>query len=465
MRPGGLVVKIYLYSVLMLLVVVAVVLATVSLTSNARKQDLILISEHLVVDMAQRRNDPVILQGDVTRLKKVWRTKISLYSVEGGGGTEGAPGASGSLIATTVDPPLPLPSPERLAGLAHEDTLELEDSPYLFAHAVREHGQLVAIGIARHDPPPSLGRVLLPPLCVLLLVLVVISVLFARHLATPLQAVARAADRFGHGEMTVRVRTDRGDEIGVVARAFDDMADRVARLIGSQQELMANVSHELQTPLSRIRVAVELMSDGDTSRAEEMLTEIIQDLEELEQLIDDVMTLARLDLTRAGAEGLGHRVRRERVQLSELIGRSCDRFRALHDTHLLVAEVPPGLPALDADPVLLRRAIDNVLDNARKYSPPGSSIVLSVEARPEATKVAILDHGIGIDPKDLDKVFTPFFRTDRSRARETGGVGLGLALARRVVEAHGGRIGLASSVGVGTTVTIELRTRREEAGA
>jgi two-component system OmpR family sensor kinase len=452
MRPGGLVVKIYLYSVLMLLVVVAVVLATVSLTSNARKQDLILISEHLVVDMAQRRHDPVILQGDVTRLKKVWRTKISLYSLESG--------TEGSLIATTVDPPLPLPAAERLAGLAHQDTLELEESPYLFAHAVREHGQLVAVGIARHDPPPSLGRVLLPPLCVLLLVLVVISVLFARHMATPLQAVARAADRFGHGEMTVRVRVpaDRRDEIGVVARAFDDMADRVARLIGSQQELMANVSHELQTPLSRIRVAVELMSDGDTSRAEEMLTEIIQDLEELEQLIDDVMTLARLDLTRAGAEAMGHRVRRERVQLSELIARSCDRFRALHDTHPLVAEVPPGLPAVEADPVLLRRAIDNVLDNARKYSPPGSSIVLSVDARPEATKVAILDHGIGIDPADLDKVFTPFFRTDRSRARETGGVGLGLALARRVVEAHGGRIGLSSSVGVGTTVTIELRT-------
>jgi signal transduction histidine kinase len=446
---GGLVVKIYLYSVLMLLVVVAVVLAAVSLTSNARKQDLILISEHLVVDMAQRRNDPVILQGDVTRLKKVWRTKISLYSAEGA--------AAGSLIATTVDPPLPLPAPARLAGLAHQDTIELEESPYLFAHAVRERGQVVAIGIARHDPPPSLGRVLLPPLFVLLLVLVVISVLFARHMATPLQAVARAAESFGHGQMTVRVRTDRRDEIGVVARAFDDMADRVARLIGSQQELMANVSHELQTPLSRIRIAVELMSDGDTSRAEEMLTEIIQDLEELEQLIDDVMTLARLDLTRAGAEGLGHRVRRERVQLSELIARSCDRFRALHDTHPLVADVPPGLPALDADPVLLRRALDNVLDNARKYSPPGSSIVLSVDARPDATTVAILDHGIGIDPADLEKVFTPFFRTDRSRARETGGVGLGLALARRVVEAHGGRIGLASSVGVGTTVTIELR--------
>jgi two-component system OmpR family sensor kinase len=446
-RPGGLVVKIYLYSVLMLMVVVGVILAAIALTSNARKQDLILISEHLVVDMAQRRHDPVILEGDVARLKKVWRTKISLYAPEG------------RLIATTVDPPLPLPPASVLAPLAHQDTLEIAELH--FAHAVREDGHIVAIGIARHDPPPSLGRVLLPPLSLLLLVLVAIAVLFARHLATPLSAVARAADRFGHGEMTVRLRSERGDEIGVVARAFDDMADRVARLVGSQQELMANVSHELQTPLSRIRVAVELMSDGDAARAEEMLTEIIQDLEELEKLIDDVMTLARLDLTRAGAEALGHRVRRERVSLSELVTRSCDRFRALHDTHPLAAAVPDGLPAVDADPVLLRRAIDNILDNARKYSPPGSAIELTAVARPDATVIAIQDHGIGIEPKDLDKVFTPFFRTDRSRARETGGVGLGLALARRVVEAHGGTIHLASRVGVGTTVTLELHTPGE----
>ncbi len=443
-RPGGLVVKIYLYSVLMLAVVVAVMLTAAALTNNARRKDLLLISEHLVVDMAQRRNDPVILNGDVERLRKVWRTKVSLYFPDG------------RLIATTVDPPLPFLTAAGLRDLDGHD--EIEVSPWRFAHAVREHGQLVAVGIAHHDVPPSLGQVMLLPMAVLLILLVVISLLFTRHLATPLQAVASAAERFGHGDMSIRLHTTRRDEIGAVGRAFDDMADRVGRLVASQQELMANVSHELQTPLSRIRVAVELMTDGDTSRAEEMLTEIIQDLEELETLIENVMTLARLDLTRAAGEGLRHRVRRERVQLSDLIGRSCDRFRALHDTHALVAQIPAGLPALEADPVLLRRAIDNILDNARKYSPEGSKIELSVDAQPESTTVAIADHGIGIEPGDLDKVFTPFFRTDRSRARETGGVGLGLALARRVVEAHGGKIGLHSVVGSGTVVTIELRT-------
>jgi two-component system, OmpR family, sensor kinase len=437
----GLVVKIYLYSVLMLTMVVVVVLAFSALTSKERRKDLVLISEHLVVDMAQRRNDPVILHGDVERLRKVWRTKVSLYYPDG------------RLIATTVEPPLPLPESVRRARGAPD---VIEYAPWNFAHFVREGGELVAIGIAHHDVPPSLWRVLLLPMALLLLVAAFISLRFARTLATPLQEVAGAAERFGRGDMSIRTRTQRRDEIGAVGRAFDDMADRVARLVGSQQELMANVSHELQTPLSRIRVAVELMSDGDTSRAEEMLTEIIQDLEELEKLIDDVMTLARLDLTRAAGSNLAHRVRREPVALSELVMRSCDRFRALHDTHPLQIELPPDLPTLDADPVLLRRAFDNVLDNARKYSPKGSPIEVRATRQDGATRIAIVDHGIGIEAADLDKVFTPFFRTDRSRTRETGGVGLGLALSRRVVEAHGGSIALASQVGAGTTVTLAL---------
>jgi two-component system OmpR family sensor kinase len=439
----GLVVKIYLYSVVTLVLVVGVIIAFGQLSEQARHNDFLLISEHLVVDMAQRRNDPVILEGDVTRLRKVWRTKVSLYWPDG------------RVIASTVDPPLPLPDPGTLHRLEHDASIEIE--PWRFLHAVREDGKMVAIGISHSVAPPSFLVAITPALAVVLALLVAVSVLFARHLAVPLQSLVAATQRFGEGELAIRVRSDRRDEIGAVARAFDTMADRVGRLVASQRELMANVSHELQTPLSRIRVAVELMTGGDASRAEEMLNEIMQDLEELEQLIDDVMTLARLDLSRGQKGGLVPRPRSETVALSELLARSCQRFRALHDTHTLVAQVPAGLPTLpDADPVLLRRVFDNVLDNARKYSPEGSAIELTARVEGDTCRVTIVDHGIGIDAGDVDKVFTPFFRSDRSRARETGGVGLGLALARRVVESHGGRIALSSQVGQGTTVTIEI---------
>jgi two-component system, OmpR family, sensor kinase len=443
-KTRGLVVKIYLFSIITLMVTAAVLLAFTAMSTTERRRDVMLISEHIVVDMAQRRADPANLRGDVDRLRPARKIKVSLYD------------PSGRLIASTAEPPLALPPLERLRELDTVPAIETE--PWVFVHAVREGDRVVAYGVARNQVPPSLGLLLARSLGLLLAFLAAIAVLFARHLARPLQSVVDAAERFGRGDLSTRTRTDRRDEIGAVGRAFDHMADRVSRLIGSQQELMANVSHELQTPLSRIRVAVDLMSGGDASRAEEMLTEITQDLEELDALIDDVMTLARLDLFRAGAPALRHRLQRERVALGELLTRSCDRFRSLHSSHVVARDIPPGLPDIEADPVLLRRAFDNVLDNARKYSPGRMTIRLGARPGPGIASITIEDFGIGIAAADLDRIFTPFFRADRSRSRATGGVGLGLALTRRVIEAHGGHIEVASVVGQGTTVTIVLPT-------
>jgi two-component system, OmpR family, sensor kinase len=442
-KTRGLVVKIYLFSIFSLMVTAAVLLAFTAMSTTERRRDVMLISEHIVVDMAQRRADPANLRGDVDRLRPAQKIKVSLYD------------PSGRLIASTAEPPLALPPLERLKEL--DTAPAIETDPWVFVHAVREGDRVVAYGVARNEVPPSLGLLLARSVGLLLAFLAAIAVLFARHLARPLQKVVDAAERFGRGDLSIRTRTDRRDEIGAVGRAFDEMADRVSRLVGSQQELMANVSHELQTPLSRIRVAVDLMSEGDASRAEEMLTEITQDLEELDALIDDVMTLARLDLFRAGSPALRHRLQRERVSLGELLTRSCDRFRSLHSSHVVARDIPT-LPAIEADPVLLRRAFDNVLDNARKYSPGRMTIRLTARPGPDSTAITIEDYGIGIAAGDLDKIFTPFFRADRSRSRATGGVGLGLALTRRVVEAHGGRIEVASVVGQGTAVTIVLPT-------
>jgi signal transduction histidine kinase len=326
---------------------------------------------------------------------------------------------------------------------------------------VREGGRLVAVGICVHLVPPSLAELAVRPLLLALALLVAAAVLFARHLAGPLQEVVTAALRFGRGELGIRLRSRRHDEIGAVGRAFDDMAGRVSRLVTSQRELMANVSHELQTPLSRIRVAVDLMRDGDAARAEEMLNEITHDLGELERLIDDVMTLARLDVAGAEPDAVVSPLRREPVPLAQLVERSVARFRALHDSHPLTLDTEADLPSLTADPVLLRRALDNLLDNARKYSPEGQSIAVAVRRTPAGATITVTDRGQGIKPDDLQHVFTPFFRGDRSRSRTTGGVGLGLALTRRVVEAHGGRVTIASEVGAGTTVTIDLPATRD----
>ncbi len=132
------------------------------------------------------------------------------------------------------------------------------------------------------------------------------------------------------------------------------------------------------------------------------------------------------------------------------------RFRSQHKTHELCTQVEASLPTLQADSVLLRRVIENLLDNARKYSEPGSPIRMTATQETGEVLITVTDLGIGLEEADLKQVFTPFFRSDRSRSRATGGVGLGLVLARRVIEAHGGTIELISTPGRGTTVRLTL---------
>ncbi|HEY8945419.1 MAG TPA: HAMP domain-containing sensor histidine kinase, partial [Polyangiaceae bacterium] len=270
--------------------------------------------------------------------------------------------------------------------------------------------------------------------------------------------LSSAARAFGGGALKARANLARADEIGDVAKAFDEMADRVAVLLRAEKELLANVSHELRTPLSRIRVALEIAEEGDAKTACEALVDITHDLGELERLIGDVLTAARLDLD-PGPSGHGiPPLRRELVELAGVLDSAASRFRAAHPERQLVVSLPPELPAILGDTVLLRRAFDNLLENAHKYSPrPESEVELRAQVSGEDVEVTIRDQGLGIAPEDLAHVFRPFFRADRSRTRATGGLGLGLALARRVIEAHGGTIAIKSRLGEGTRAEVALR--------
>jgi two-component system, OmpR family, sensor kinase len=292
-------------------------------------------------------------------------------------------------------------------------------------------------------------------LFVLLSALAILVVIITLHVGYPLQRIAAAARAFGRGDLRARTGVVRKDELGDVGRAFDEMADRIASLLAAERELMANISHELQTPLARIRVAVDLFCDGISDRVIDLLPEIARDLGEIERLIDDVMTNARLDFA-AGTLSTSSLLRRQPMQVSELIVHTEARFFALHPSRTLIVEQPAYLPTLSVDPVLIRRALENLLTNAAKYSAAPAAITLRTTRTSSAVVFEIIDLGIGIDPIDLPNLFTPFFRTDRSRSRATGGTGLGLGLARRIAQAHGGSLSLESAPHQGTTVTLEL---------
>jgi signal transduction histidine kinase len=182
--------------------------------------------------------------------------------------------------------------------------------------------------------------------------------------------------------------------------------------------------------------------------------EIKTDLGELEALLDNVLTTARLEIGPNAAGGLP--VQRAPFAVIPWIQELAERFRASHPGRPLEVELPSGLPTLEGDAALLRRAIANVLDNAAKYSGPSDPVTLVTRLAPGEVLLEIRDRGIGIDAADLPNLFTPFFRTDRSRARGTGGVGLGLALSRRIALAHGGTLEVESEPGQGTRVRFRI---------
>ena len=305
-------------------------------------------------------------------------------------------------------------------------------------------------------------RHLLATLTIIVLALTVISVPLARRISKPIEHLMNSVRRFGAGDLSARSGLTGSAEVGQLGVAFDEMAARIQFMLRREKQLLADVSHELRTPLARIRIALEMAGEGEgTSR--HYLDEIAIDLAELERLVEDVLNTARLELATDRAGSASAKARHKRISSTELLEQSAARFRQLHAGRELVVELSPGLPELDAHPELLRRAIDNLLDNARKYS----DVAVTLRARPtaEGLELEVADRGIGIDAEDQVHLFTPFFRTDRSRTRGTGGVGMGLALTKRIIEEHGGTIGVSSASGEGSTFRVSLPSAASDVAA
>ena len=373
--------------------------------------------------------DPAPLEKIMARFEPRLRGKLSLYA------------ADGRVVRTTVDPPLDPPTAEEREALQHE--------PWALSTGrivVRsDDGSL--LGVYAPNRPSFPWAYILPLCAVILLGVGAASLWFSRRLARPLDQLAAAAKRFGSGDFSARAQLHRDDELGAVGRAFDDMADRTSAVMLAQRQLMADVSHELRTPLARIRVALELAAE-DPVAARDVLADVGVDLEEIDQLIDDILTTARLDTTV---------IDKRPASVAELVDQSAQRFATHHPLRTLERDIAPDVAELACDPLLLRRALDNLLDNAAKNSDAVAPVRLAVRADGGRVTFAIVDRGIGMSSDELERAFTPFWRADGSRTRRTGGVGLGLALARRIARAHGGDVTLRSAPGKGTTAELALQ--------
>ncbi|NNB88228.1 ATP-binding protein [Corallococcus exiguus] len=453
--PMGLLPRIYLVGVIQILLVgVSLMLARDLLRNESWRNRFDDELSYFVDEWSALRDTPAELQASLERAQQRMGMRVTLRA------------ADGTLLGNTRPDPAPPLGPEELSAVSSRVTRSGPRGP--FPGAGSGPGRMLvvspypgpiqvyaSVSLPPPPPPPDGDRQTAIIVGLVLACTAITSVVFARTLAGPLEKLASAARAFGAGRLDVRAGLRRKDELGLVSEAFDEMAGRITQLLRSQKELLANVSHELRTPLSRIRVALDLAAEGDAQTARELLPDITEDLSELERLVSDVLTTSRLELVTEGASGVPP-LRLERVDANALLDKAAARFHTARPTHRLEVQVDGTLPALEADPVLLRRVLDNLLDNAGKYSEPGTTVKLHARAAGDGLQVDIQDQGIGIEAQDLSRVGTPFFRTDRSRARTTGGVGLGLALVRRILDAHHGRLTLESQPGQGTTARIVL---------
>ena len=299
---------------------------------------------------------------------------------------------------------------------------------------------LVVVSAARR--PPRLLDLLEPGalawrLALLTLVVALPCLWLARQLSTPVTALRGATARLAEGDLAARVEqrfAERGDEIGALARDFNGMAARLDALVGSQRRMVRDVSHELRSPLARLRVALELARQRAGASPDAALDRIEREAERLDAMVGQILTLSRLDAASAPA-------RREPVDLAELAAEvAADAgFEAVARRVTVAVEAPaPVIVAVDAD--ALRSALENVVRNAVAHTREGTAVRIAVARTGAGAEIAVADRGPGVPEAALGSLFEPFFRVEEARERARGGAGLGLAIAARAVRLHGGEI-------------------------
>ncbi|MDH3205288.1 MAG: HAMP domain-containing histidine kinase [Gemmatimonadota bacterium] len=275
-----------------------------------------------------------------------------------------------------------------------------------------------------------------------MLVLLVCLYLATRYLLRPVRVLTDGVERLRQGDLDVEMQTRRTDELGRLMTSFNEMAGTIRERIRARDRLLMDVSHEIRSPLTRMRVALAMMPDGAARSS------VIEDIEETEAMISELLETERLDSPHGG-------LTRAPVDLRVLI----------EEAVAARAGEPPGVEVdcgvgpivANVDGERVRVVLGNLLTNALRHSDPdGPPVRVALNVAGEEIRIGVHDQGVGIATDDQARVFEPFYRVDRSRSKDTGGYGIGLSLVKRIVEAHGGAITLESEPGRGTSVTVSL---------
>jgi signal transduction histidine kinase len=280
---------------------------------------------------------------------------------------------------------------------------------------------------------------------------VLVTLALSARILRPVERLTAAAQRMEKGDLAVRVPVESRDEIGQLAHAFNAMAGSLASQEQLRRNMVGDVAHELRTPLTNLRGYLEAARDGLVAPDGALVDNLYEETMLLSRLVIDLQDLAQAE---AGQLTLV----RQRAALEGIVEQAIAILRPRSDAKgiTLTTELPSVLPLVDVDPTRVGQVLRNLLNNAVAHTPAGGTIAVSARAMAQEVVVSVRDNGTGIAPEHLPYVFDRFYRADKSRARQTGGAGLGLAIAKQLVIAHGGSITVESVPGQGSTFTFTL---------
>ena len=345
----------------------------------------------------------------------------------------------------------------RRTSAVSDTPLEIRD-PRLSVHREGLRGYVVA-GFQTGYP---LGRVLIRPgarallLVVAILVSAAVSFVLARFIVLPVRRLQQAGHRVAEGDLSVRVAHtvgERQDVIAQLARSFDAMTERIERLLTAQRRLMRDVSHELRSPLTRMQALLSLarqrLSEEDDSI---ILDRMEAESERINLLIEEILSFARIDAQED--------IERQHTDIADLVRAITDDAAIeIGDAAKDVTYQGPERLTSDVDSALLHSAIENVVRNAVRFTEPGTTVNVAVSETEDTISVVVDDHGPGVPDAELDKLFEPFYQVDESRSPQSGGSGVGLAIARRAIQLHEGHIHAENRSRGGLRVVMRLPKR------
>ena len=281
------------------------------------------------------------------------------------------------------------------------------------------------------------------------LIALVLTFALSRRILRPVSELKAAAERMQRGELGVQVQVTGRDEIAGLGTAFNAMASRLAETERLRRQMVTDVAHELRSPVTNLRCSLEAIQDGLAPADRASIDALHEETVFLQRLISDLQELALAEAGRLQLH-VGD------VVVEEVIRRAVAALANAPGAAVAVT-IEPHLPPVPGDADRLEQVLRNLLSNARRHTPPSGSITVTAACAPACVRIAVADTGAGIPADHLPHVFDRFYRADQSRARATGGAGLGLAIARQLVTAHGGSLTASSpGAGGGATFTLDL---------